>query len=104
MITVSSIVLTHFIIRYDSVSSVVTSTKTAATTEKTTNKGVTVEVKGSTANASTSKVTTTKQVTSEPVTEHLQQTTERVESKVIGVSDTHVVVPSYNAGHTGMFD
>jgi len=77
-----------------------TSTNTSTATEE--NKGVTVEIRGSTVNASTSKVTTTKQVTSEPVTEHLQQTTERVESKVVGVSDTHVLIPSYNAGHTGL--
>ena len=70
----------------------------------TTDKGITVEIKGATESEmniadSTTKVTT--QIAQN--IQHTTTTTERVESKV-GESEQHIVVPSYNAGHSGMFN
>ena len=68
----------------------------------TTDKGVTVEIKGAT-DSEINKADSTTKVTTQIAQNTQHTTTERVESKV-GESEQHIVVPSYNAGHSGMFD
>ena len=69
----------------------------------TTDKGVTVEIKGATDPEMNTADSTTKVTTQIAQNTQHTTTTERVESKV-GESEQHIVVPSYNAGHSGMFN